>query len=91
MLEFEELTLPFLFKLRHTAKVKELVKSMMGRGALRQDCGDAGQALESSLKLNGWTRERQVILVRESAARAPIAIEGKTRRGKDRSGQPSHA
>lgn len=87
MREFEERQLPYLFKLRHTAKVKELVKAMMGQGARWQDCGDGWQALESSLKLKGWTRERRVILVRESPACAPIAIEGKPRRGKDRQGQ----
>lgn len=91
MLEFEERGLPYLFKLRHTTKVKALVKTMMGRGELWRDCGDGWQALESSLKLDGWTRERRVVLVRENPARAPVAIEGKVRRGKDRSGQLPHA
>jgi hypothetical protein len=62
MREFEERGLPYLFKLRHTLKVKALVKAMMGQGALWQDCGDGWQALESSLKLSGWTRQRRVIL-----------------------------
>lgn len=84
--EFEERALPYLFKLRHTPKVKELVKVMMGRGALWQDCGDGWQALESSIKLKGWTRERRVVLVRENPSRAPIALPGKPRRGKDRQG-----
>jgi len=84
MREFEERELPYLFKLRHPPKVKELVKTMMGRGALWQDCGDGWQALESSLKLQGWTRERRVTLVREHPARAPVSIAGKPRRGKDR-------
>ena len=84
MREFEARELPYLFKLRHTARVKELVKAMLGRGALWQECGEGWQALESSLKLKGWTRERRVILVRETPACAPIAIEGKPRRGKDR-------
>ena len=39
MFECEERGLPYLFKLRHTAKVKELVKRMMRQGALWQDCG----------------------------------------------------
>lgn len=79
--EFEERALPYLFKLRHTPKVKELVKVMMGRGALWQDCGDGWQALESSIKLKGWTRERRVVLVRENPSRAPIALpESRDRR-----------
>jgi len=77
--------------LRHTPKVKALVKTMMGQGALWQDCGDGWQALESSLQLKGWTHERRVILVRENPSRAPIALEGKTPRGKDRQGQLLHA
>ena len=91
MREFEERGLPYLFKLRHTAKVKELVKTMMGQGALWEDCGDGWQALESSLKLKGWTRQRRVILVRENPARAPIMLEGKKRRGKDRQSRLPHA
>ena len=87
MLEFEEQKLPYLFKLRHTPKVKELVQTMMCRGDLWQDCGDGWQALESTLKLKGWTCNRRVVLVRETPARAPIAIEGKPRRGKDRQWQ----
>jgi len=91
MLEFEERGLPYLFKLRHTNKVKALVKTVMGRGELWRECGDGWQALESSLKLDGWTRERRVVLVRENPARAPVAIEGKSRRGKDRAGRLSNA
>ena len=84
MLECETRLLPYLFKLRHTAKVKELVIRMMHQGALWQDCGDGWQALETTLRLGGWTRARRVILVRESPARAPVREAGKLRRGKDR-------
>ena len=73
MLECEERLVPYLFKLRHTAKVKDLVQRMMREGARWQDCGDGWQALESSLCLTGWSRERRVILVREAPSRAPIA------------------
>lgn len=87
MLEFEERGVPYLFKLRHTSKVKALVRQMMRQGALWQDCGDGWQALESTLRLKGWTKERRVILVRETPARAPIDPDGKRRRRKkDRQG-----
>ena len=72
MLECEERSLPYLFKLRHTAKVKALVQRMMREGSRWQDCGDGWQALESTLRLQGWSRERRVILVREAPARAPV-------------------
>ena len=42
----------------HTAKVKDLVNRMMRQGALWQDCGDGWEALESSVKLSGWTQQR---------------------------------
>ena len=57
---------------------------MMHQGELWQDCGDGWQALETTLRLSGWTRARRVILVRESPTRAPIRETGKPRRGKDR-------
>lgn len=91
MLEFEERGLPYLFKLRHTPKVKALVKTMMWHGAFWQDCGDGWQALESSLRLKGWTCERRVILVRETPSRAPVAFEEKASGGKDRQGQLLYA
>ncbi len=62
MLDHGQRGLPYLFKLRHTAKVKDLVTRMMRQGALWQDCGDGWQALErgmslKSLKLaaTGWS------------------------------------
>ena len=73
LLESEERLVPYLFKLRHTAKVKALVQRMMREGALWQDCGDGWQALESTLCLTGWSRHRRVILVREAPSRAPVA------------------
>ena len=40
MLGHEQRGLPYLFKMRHTSIVKELVTRMMRQGALWQDCGD---------------------------------------------------
>jgi hypothetical protein len=77
MLEHEERELPYLFKLRHTAKVKDLVIRMMRQGADWQDCGDGWQALETTLRLSGWSKERRVILVRETPSAAPIRPLGK--------------
>lgn len=84
MLEHEERGLPYLFKLRHTKKVKDLVQCMMRKGAAWQDCGDGWQALETTLCLSKWSKERRVILVREAPAAAPVREPGKSRRGKDR-------
>ena len=82
--ECEQRDVPYLFKLRHTKKVKELVTQMMRQGARWQDCGDGWEAIEATLLLSGWTRERRVVLVRETPACAPVAESGSRRRGKDR-------
>jgi hypothetical protein len=82
MLECEERGVPYLFKLRHTRKVKVLVKSMMREGAAWQACGDGWESIEARLRLSGWTEERRVVLVREAPARAPVKKRG--RRGKNR-------
>ena len=94
MLEHEERGLPYLFKLRHTAGVKDLVVRMMRQGAAWEDCGDGWQALETTLRLGGWSRERRVVLVREAPAAAPVGKPGKAaggRRGKDRQSHLPHA
>jgi hypothetical protein len=91
MLECETRAVPYLFKLRHTLKVKELVARMMRQGARWQECGDGWQALETTLRLCGWTHQRRVILVRETPARAPVEENGKRRRGKDRQSFLLHA
>lgn len=91
MLEHEERELPYLFKLRHTARVKELVLRMMRQGARWQDCGDGWQAMETTLRLGNWSKARRVILVREAPSVAPVALPGKKRRGKDRQSDLPHA
>ena len=91
MLEHEQRALPYLFKLRHTPKVKDLVVTMMRQGERWHDCGDGWEAMETTLRLNGWTETRRVILVRETPARAPVKHPGKPRRGKDRQSHLPHA
>jgi hypothetical protein len=79
-LEFEDRGLPYLFKQRHTPKVKALINTCMGLGHGWKDCGDGWQAMESSLKLHGWTKSRRVVLVRESPAKAPVGKQARRRR-----------
>jgi len=57
---------------------------MMAQGAAWQDCGDGWQSIEARLRLAGWTRERRVVLVRETPACAPLKQKATRRRGKDR-------
>ena len=72
--------LPCLCKLRHTAKVKTLLRQIQRapfgcaqgtRGAAWQDAGDGWEVIEATLRLSGWSRARRVALVREVPAPAP--------------------
>ena len=78
--ECEQRGLPYLFKLRQTARVRDLVVWAMHQGERWHDCGDGWQAMETPLKLKGWSQARRVILVREAAAHAPVG----PRRRRDR-------
>ena len=90
MRECEEQLLPYLFKLRFTKKVKELVRRMIYQGGAWQADGHGWEVMESTLQLEGWSRERRVIVVREISASAPVEenpghrVQPGKRRGKDR-------
>jgi hypothetical protein len=72
--------LPYLFKLKHTVKVKTLIQQMQRAGAAWTDAGDGWQAIEATLRLSGWSRERRVVLVREAPAIAPLGSNARRRR-----------
>ena len=80
MLECEGRGVPFLFKLRQTAKVKNLVRTCFRQSHGWVDTGDGWQAMEAEIRLSGWSKTRRVIVVRETPARSP----GGSRRSKDR-------
>jgi hypothetical protein len=79
MQECEERSLPYLFKLRHTAKVKALVQSCLSSGSSWREAGDGWQSMEASLKLSGWSQARRVVLVRETPAQAPVGAQARRR------------
>ena len=80
MQEFEERELPYLLKLRHTNKVKDLVRDHMRHSDGWKDCGDGWEAAEATLQLSGWTQRRRVVLVREAPAIAPTGEQARRRR-----------
>lgn len=77
---FEERELPYLLKLRHTSKVKDLVRDLMRRSDGWKDAGDGWEAAEATIRLSGWTRRRRVVLVREAPAVAPVGEQSRRRR-----------
>jgi hypothetical protein len=79
----EERGLPYLFKLKHTMKVKSLVRVAMQEQGRWLEAGAGWEAMEATLKLAGWSRRRRVVLVRETVAR----VESTRRRGRRGPGQ----
>ncbi len=64
----------YLFKLRQTAKVKELIKLVEIRGEWKDSTGN-WQCCEARLRLSGWTRQRRVAVYRRLHAKKPPARE----------------
>ena len=80
MLQLEELQQPYLFKLRQTAGVKQLIK----RQWARQDWREMAQGwtgLEDELRLSGWSAKRRVIVMRRQRKTA-LVLEQKSKNHK---------
>jgi Transposase DDE domain group 1 len=63
MREAEQRGLPYLFKLRLTANVKRMIERMSTQSTW-VNAGQGWQAKESLLRLDGWSRQRRVIVLR---------------------------
>lgn len=77
MLQLEELQQPYLFKLRQTAGVKQLIK----RQWRRQDWCEMGQGwtgCEDELRLSGWSAKRRVIVMRRQR-KTDLVLEQKSK------------
>ena len=63
MVEAEEQKIAYLFKLKQTSKVKQLIQQAFSR----EDWTEAGQGwkgVDAKLRLTGWSCERRVIVLR---------------------------
>src|SRR5271166_4729419 len=63
MREAERRALPYLFKLRLTAKVKRAIERLSGQSDW-VDSGQGWQAKETEIRLQGWSRQRRVVILR---------------------------
>jgi hypothetical protein len=63
MAECEARNIPYLFKIRQTAKVKTLIDALEQKGGW-VDCGQGFEGIEGELRLSGWSRQRRVIVAR---------------------------
>lgn len=80
MIQLEELHQPYLFKLRQTAGVKQLIKRQWQRQTW-SELGQGWQGCEDELRLSGWSTKRRVIVMRRQLkSELVLARKGK---GKD--------
>lgn len=63
MVECEKRGIPYLFKLRQTAKVKNLISLLEQKGGW-VDCGQGFEGIEGEVRLGGWSCKRRVIVAR---------------------------
>ncbi len=61
--EAEQRALPYLFKLRLTANVKRAIERLSGQSDWA-DSGQGWQAKETEIRLQGWSRQRRVVVLR---------------------------
>lgn len=65
MLQAEMRSLKFLLKIRQSSNVKKLIKELMTSDTQWEDAGQGWQGYSTSLQLQGWTKERRVIVQRK--------------------------
>ena len=83
MLQLEELQQPYLFKLRQTVGVKQLIKHQWTRQTW-SEMGQGWQGCEDELRLSGWSRKRRVIVMRRQR-KIDLVLERKgDAKGKDK-------
>ena len=75
VIELEAIEQPYLFKLRQTTGVKQLIERQWSRQDWR-DVGQGCQAVEAELALTSWTRARRVVVLRR-AVKETLVVEQK--------------
>ncbi|MGH8615112.1 MAG: transposase [Gammaproteobacteria bacterium] len=78
MCQCERLRQPYLFKLRRSAKVKQLVKKLFQGGDWTM-AGAGWSSAEARLKLLGWERDRRVVVLRRAAKQDQVAQDAQGR------------
>ena len=74
----EQRGLPYLLKLKQTLGVKTLLERLFQREDW-EEAGQGWQGLTTELQLQGWSRKRQVVVLRRKV-REDLALEGKKRK-----------
>ena len=79
MVEAEKSGIDYLFKLRQTSKVKGLIERLFACDDWKS-AGHGWEGTEARLRLSGWTKERQVIVLRREISEK-ILLENKDDNG----------
>ena len=75
MSQLEAMDQRYLFKLKRTKRVKELIAKVHGQGAWRR-FNDEWEVKENKLQLHGWPSARRVIVARRRLSKDPLfAVE----------------
>jgi len=75
MLECENRSQDYLFKIRQTTKVKQHIAQLVGRADWVAAGGD-WQGMWSELRLSGWSQSRRVVVLRRRARKAAAIVAG---------------
>lgn len=78
MQEAERRELPYLFKLKKTAKVNRHIEKLWGRKDW-VEAGSGWEGLSSELQLTGWSRTRRVVILRRQL-RETVAVSDEEKR-----------
>ena len=78
----EERQIPYVFKLKQSAKVKKLIARLFQENRW-VDAGQSWQGLEEQLQLMGWTKKRRVVILRRPL-RHSRAVEAEIEKGQSR-------
>lgn len=82
MLEAEKRELNYLFKLRQSKKVKDLIEEVFTQ-ADWSHAGQGWEGTESRLKLMGWSQERRVVVLRREIKGGVALAEEKSKKRKE--------
>ena len=89
MVGAEARSIGFLFKVRQSGNVKKLIRQVFDKPDW-EEAGQNWQGRSEKLQLDGWSKERRVIVLRRPLPAKPAAeagTAGKKRRGRKRSKQ----
>lgn len=81
MREAEQRALPYLFRIRLTANVRRAIERAVN--GPRSDAGRGWQGQSIQLRLDGWGRQRRVVLLRRKPE-GPLAISEQDANGQQR-------